>query len=60
MIIIDNTQNLNDSLAQNFFKQMHVKHLNSTPYKLQINGALEEVNKNINNIIRKMVVTYKN
>ena len=37
----------------------NVKHHKSSPYQPQTNGAVEAANKNINNILAKMVVTYK-
>ena len=36
-----------------------LEHLMSLPYRLQTNGAIEAINKNIKNILAKMVVTHK-
>ena len=37
----------------------NIEHHKSSPYRLQTNGAIEVANKNIKNILAKMVVTYK-
>ncbi|XP_057962380.1 uncharacterized protein LOC131153952 [Malania oleifera] len=39
--------------------QFKVKHQNSTPYRPQMNGAMEAANKNIKNILEKMTETYR-
>ncbi|PKI78914.1 hypothetical protein CRG98_000687 [Punica granatum] len=44
-----------DELCERF----KVHHRNSTPYRPQMNGAVEAANKNIKKIIKKMTVTYK-
>ncbi|PKI68457.1 hypothetical protein CRG98_011146 [Punica granatum] len=36
-----------------------IQHCNSTPYRSQMNGAVEAANKNIEKIIEKMMVNYK-
>ncbi|XP_057985302.1 uncharacterized protein LOC131170260 [Hevea brasiliensis] len=36
-----------------------IRHLNSSPHRPQMNGAIEAVNKNLKRIIGKMIVTYK-
>ena len=36
-----------------------IKHHKSSPYRLQANGAVEAVNKNVKRILSKMVKTYK-
>ena len=37
----------------------NIKHHKSLPYRPQTNGAVEATNKNIKNILAKMVATYK-
>ena len=37
----------------------NIEHHKSSPYRSQTNGAIEAANKNIKNILAKMVVTYK-
>ncbi|PKI51264.1 hypothetical protein CRG98_028344 [Punica granatum] len=39
--------------------QFKIRHRNSTPYRPQMNGAVEAANKNIKKIIEKMTVNYK-
>ena len=36
-----------------------IEHHKSSPYRPQANRAVEAANKNVNNILAKMVVTYK-
>ncbi|PKI74811.1 hypothetical protein CRG98_004829 [Punica granatum] len=40
-------------------KHFKILHCNSSPYRPQMNGAVEAANKNINQIIEKMTVNYK-
>ena len=40
-------------------KLYNIEHHKSSPYRSQANGAVEAVNKNVKNILAKMVVTYK-
>ncbi|GLT27543.1 hypothetical protein SLA2020_025300 [Shorea laevis] len=58
-IITDNAKNLNNSLMASICKQYKIQHLNSTPYRPKMNGAVEAANKNIKKILSKMTVTYK-
>ena len=37
----------------------NIEHHKSSPYRLQANEAVEVANKNVKNILAKMVVTYK-
>ena len=39
-------------------KLQNIEHHKSSPYRPQTNGAVEAVNKNIKNILAKLVVTY--
>ena len=36
-----------------------IEYQKSSPYRPQANGAIEAANKNVKNILAKMVVTYK-
>ena len=58
-IITDNGTNLNNRLMTELCQQFKIKHRNSTPYRPQMNGAVEAANKNIKRIIEKMTVTHK-
>ncbi|RDY14358.1 hypothetical protein CR513_00581, partial [Mucuna pruriens] len=58
-IITDNGTNLNNKVMSELCEEFKIKHHNSTPYRPQMNGAVEAANKNIKKIIQKMVVTYK-
>ncbi|GKV31554.1 hypothetical protein SLEP1_g40233 [Rubroshorea leprosula] len=58
-IITDNASNLNNDMMIALCKQFKVKHLNSSPYRPKMNGAVEAANKNIKKILAKMTVTYK-
>ncbi|RDX84164.1 Retrovirus-related Pol polyprotein, partial [Mucuna pruriens] len=54
-----NGTNLNNKMMTELCEQFQIRHHNSTPYRPQMNGAVEAANKNIKKIIRKMAVTYK-
>jgi transposase InsO family protein len=58
-IITDNGTNLNNKSMTGLCQQFHINHRNSTPYRPQMNGAVEAANKNIKKIIEKMTTTYK-
>ncbi|GKV34732.1 hypothetical protein SLEP1_g43078 [Rubroshorea leprosula] len=58
-IITDNASNLNNDMMSALCKQFKIKHLNSSPYRPKMNGAVEAANKNIKKILAKMTVTYK-
>ena len=45
--------------VQDLLEKYHVKHHKSSPYRPQMNGAVEAANKNIKVIIEKMAENYK-
>ncbi|GAU23956.1 hypothetical protein TSUD_183550 [Trifolium subterraneum] len=58
-IITDNGTNLNNKMMKDPCDEFKIEHHNSSPYRPQMNGAVEAANKNIKKIVQKMVVTYK-
>ena len=40
-------------------KRFKIKHHNSLPYRLKMNGTVKAANKNIKKIVQKMVKTHK-
>ncbi|XP_052723844.1 uncharacterized protein LOC128193781 [Vigna angularis] len=58
-IITDNATNLNNRMMTELCEEFKIHHLNSSPYRPKMNGAVEVANKNIKKIVQKMVVTYK-
>ncbi|XP_049394689.1 uncharacterized protein LOC125858980 [Solanum stenotomum] len=54
-IITDNAANLNSDLMKKSCERFKIAHRNSTVYRPQMNGAVEAANKNIKNILRKIV-----
>ncbi|PKI63907.1 hypothetical protein CRG98_015688 [Punica granatum] len=58
-IITDNAKNLNNKVIDKLCAQFKIQHRNSSPYRPQMNGAVEAANKNIKRIIEKMTVNYK-
>ncbi|PKI68230.1 hypothetical protein CRG98_011366 [Punica granatum] len=58
-LITNNAMNLNNKLINELCAQFRIQHRNSSPYQLQMNGAVEAANKNIKKIIEKMTVNYK-
>ena len=40
-------------------EEYSIKHHKSSPYRPQASGAIEAANKNVKNILAKMVMTYK-
>jgi len=58
-IVIGNAQNFNGKMIVELYTKWKIKHSNFSPYMPKMNGAMEAANKNIKNIIQKMVVTYK-
>lgn len=58
-IIIVNGSNLNNKMMKELCKDFKIEHHNSSSYRPKMNGVIEVANKNIKNIIQKMVETYK-
>ena len=57
--IISNNGSHFEGEVQRVMKEYGIEHHKSFPYRLQANGAIEVDNKNVKNILTKMVVTYK-
>ena len=58
VIITDNCSNLNNKIVDDLLEHFHVQRLNSSPYRLQMNGAVESANKNIKKILFKTIENY--
>ena len=58
-IITYNGSNMNNKMMKELCESFKIKHYNSSPYRLKMNGVVEAANKNIKRIMQKMVVTYK-
>ena len=57
-IISDNDSHF-DGEVQRVMEEYSIEHQKSSPYRPQANGVIEAANKNVKNILAKMVVTYK-
>ena len=57
-IISDNGSHFEGEVRR-IMELYNIEHHRSSPYRLQANGAVEAANKNVKNILSKMVVTYK-
>ena len=57
-IIFDNGSHF-EGEVQRVMEEYGIEHHKSSPYQPQANGAVKATNKNVNNILAKMVVTYK-
>ena len=57
-IITDNGTNLNKMMKE-LCEDFQIQHHNSSPYRPNMNGAVEAANKNIKKIVQKMVVTFR-
>lgn len=55
----NNTKNLNNKLMEELCNRFKIKHSKSTPCHHKMNGPVEEVNKNIIRVMKKMTVTYQ-
>ena len=54
-IISDNGTYLNSHLMRDICEQFKIRHKNTTAYRPQMNGAVEDANKNIKKILTKMI-----
>ena len=57
-IIFDNGSHFG-GIVRRVMEEYSIENHKSSPYRLQANGAIEAANKNVKNILDKMVVTYK-
>ena len=57
-IIFDNVSHFEGEVRR-IMELYNIKHHKSSPCRPQTNGAVEAANKNVKNILAKMVVTYK-
>ena len=57
-IISDNSSHFEGEVWR-VMEEYSIEHHKSSPYRPQANGAIEAANKNVKNILAKMVVTYK-
>ena len=58
-IITNNSTNLNNKMMKEMCEDFKIQHRNSTPYRPEMNGAVEATNKNIKKIVQKMTMSYK-
>ncbi|PKI73162.1 hypothetical protein CRG98_006449 [Punica granatum] len=59
LVAIDYFTKWIEAVIDELCAQFKIRHRNSTPYRPQMNGAVEAANKNIKKIIEKMTVNYK-
>ena len=58
-IITNNGSNLNNKVVDELLNKFHIRHLNSSPYRPQMNGAVEAANKNVKKILSKTAENYR-
>ncbi|XP_027177879.1 uncharacterized protein K02A2.6-like [Coffea eugenioides] len=58
-LITDNAKNLNNDMVDGLCEQFNIRHRNSAIYRPQMNGAVENANKNLKKIIRKMTEAHR-
>jgi hypothetical protein len=58
-IISDNGKNFVASRVEEYFSQLKIKHHRSSPYRPQMNGAVESANKNLVKILKKTTESYR-
>ena len=56
---MDNDSNLNNKIMDDLLEHFHIRHLNSSPYRPQMNGVVEMANKNIKKILAKKIENYR-
>lgn len=54
-IILGNALNISNKIMIEFCAQFKIKHQNSTPYRLKMNGTAKVANKNIKKTIEKVI-----
>ena len=58
-VITDNGSNLNNKVVDDLLDRFKIRHLNSSPYRPQMNGAVEAANKNIKKILAKTAENFR-
>ena len=58
-IISDNGTNFIAKRIEDYLQNFSIKHHRSSPYRPQMNGAVESANKNLVKILKKMAETHK-
>ena len=58
-IISKNTKNLKNDMMTELYQQFQIIHKHSVPCRPKMNRAVEETNKNIKTIMRKIYINYK-
>ena len=58
-LLADNAQNFNGKMIVELYTKCKIKHFNYSPYIPKMNGNVKAANKNLNKIIHKIIVTYK-
>ncbi|KAI4311483.1 hypothetical protein MLD38_036375 [Melastoma candidum] len=59
LLVTDNGTNFNGKQMNSLCTEFRIKHLNSSPYRPQMNGAVEAANKNMKRILQKTAITYR-
>ena len=58
-VIYDNGPNFIAKRIEEYLQKHQIKHHRSSPYRPQMNGAVESANKNIVKIVKKMAETHR-
>ena len=59
MLISDNGMNFIAKTIEEYLHSFKINHHRSSPYRRQMNGAVESTNKNLIKILKKMAETHK-